>query len=196
MKQLSIFVAIVLLAACRLFAGEVILVTSPEISYGPWSETVNGLQARLSLVEKQPKHGVRWLVPYLELRNVRDLMNAMEVNCSREHFTVELVDKDGVVLRSGWALPRSGPAPELPTVILPFDSFMRISLECTNWGIGRTAAMVQTENGAWNISHEENGKVFLRTTLTADEGKPSWKTWHGELNTPLIPVEWSTDNGK
>ena len=185
MKQAILYAAIVLFAVCRLFAGD------ETMNHTDWSATVNGLQARLTLVEKEPKHGVRWLVPYLELRNVRDLVNAMEVDCSREHLKVELVNKDGEVVLGGWTLPRSGPAPELPTVTLPFDSSMRISLECTNWGIGKTAAMVQTDSGAWNIAEDENGKVCLRATLTADEKKPEWKMWYGETKTPLIPVEWS-----
>ena len=165
---------------------------APEASGGRWSEAVNGLQARLQLVEKEPIHGHRWLVPYLELRNVRNLMNAMEVDCSRDRLKIELVDKDGKPLRSG-QLKRSGPTPELGKLILPFDSSMRISLECRNFGMGG-AAMVATDSGAWHISEEENGKVFLRATLTGDQGKPEWKTWHGELQPPLIPVIWGVAN--
>ena len=53
--------------------------------------------------------------------------------------------------------------------------------------------MVQTDSGAWNISEDENGKVFLRATLTGDKVKPEWKRWHGKLQTPLIPVQWSNE---
>lgn len=163
---------------------------SKETSDGRWSEAVNGLQARLALVEKEPRRGRRWLVPYLELRNVRDLMNAMEVECRRDRLKIELVDKDGQPLRSGRLMPRSGPHVELGMLTLPFDSSCRVSLECTNWGLGG-AATVATDSGAWSITKEENGKVFLRATLTGDEGKPESKTWHGELRTPLIPVTWA-----
>jgi hypothetical protein len=38
-----------------------------------WSQELNGLQVRLELVEKGKLYGTRWLVPYLELRNVRDV---------------------------------------------------------------------------------------------------------------------------
>ena len=170
-----------------------VAIPASESSDGPWSEAVNGLQARLLLMEKEPLHGHRWLVPYLELRNVRNLMNAMEVDCSGNRLQVELVDKDGKPLRSGH-LGRSGPAPDLSTVILPFDSSMHISLECRNWGMGG-AAMVATDSGAWHISEEENGKVFLRATLTGDQGKLNeWKTWHDKLRTPLIPVTWGGGN--
>ncbi len=165
---------------------------SPETSNGGWSEAVNGLQARLLLVEKEPLHGHRWLVPYLELRNVRDLMNAMEVDCRRDRLKIELVDQDGKPLRSG-RLIRSGPHVGLGMLTLPVDSSCRVSLECRNFGLGG-AAMVATDSGAWEITKEEQGNVFLRATLTGDKGKPERKTWNGELRTPLIPVTWGDGN--
>lgn len=131
-------------------------------------------------------------VPYLELRNVRDLLNAMEVDCSNCRLKVELVDKDGKPVRSG-QLKRSGPHPELGKLTLPFESSIRISLECRNFGLGG-AVMVATDSGAWQLAEEENGKVFLRATLTGDKSNPEWKTWHGEVQTPLIPVTWRSDN--
>ena len=112
----------------------------------------------------------------------------MEVDCSRDRLKIELVDQDGKQLRSGW-LKRSGPRVELGMLTLPVDSSCRVSLECRNWGLGGIA-MVATDSGAWHITKEEQGNVFLRATLTGDKGEPEWKTWHGELRTPLIPVTW------
>src|SRR5262245_66618893 len=103
-----------------------------------WSKAVNGLQARLDLVEREKKYGTRWLAPYLELRNVRDLGNQMEVNCDYRHLKVELVDANGSPLRDGWSSPRSGPrvagrsgpTHELNVIVLPWDSSIRLNLEC------------------------------------------------------------------
>lgn len=156
-----------------------------------WSQKTNGLQARLVLVEKEKLYGARWLVPYLELRNVRDLGNQMEVNLDSRHLKIELVSADGEPVRSGWLLPRSGPATELSTVILPWDSSICISLENKNWGIPQNAAaMVSTDSGAWVIQGRERGKVFLRATLTGEQSNPPWKTWSGTLQTPLLRVDW------
>ena len=55
-----------------------------------WSAPVNGLQARIALVEKGQEFGTRWIVPFLELRNVRDLANPMEVRCGGPHIQFEL----------------------------------------------------------------------------------------------------------
>lgn len=158
---------------------------------GEWSQETNGLRARLALIERGKLNGTRWLVPYLELRNTRDLANRMEVNLDGHHLKVELVGADGEPVRSGWSLSRSGPTPELGTIILPWDSSMRLSLECRNWGIPNdAAAMVSTDSGAWVIREDERGKVFLRATVSGEISNPEWKTWSGTLQTPLLKVDW------
>lgn len=158
---------------------------------GEWSREVGGLQLRLKLVDKGRLHGARWLVPYLELRNVRDLAAPLRVNLDRGHLKVELTGADGSPVRGGQTLPRSGPTPRPGAVSLPWDSFMRVSLECRNWGIPEDApAMVSTDSGAWIIRDDENGKFFLRATLTADKTNPESKTWNGTLQTPPVKVLW------
>jgi hypothetical protein len=166
-------------------------VRAKDTTVGRWSRATSGLQARLTLVEKGTLHGVRWLVPYLELRNVRDLGNQMEVDCGGHHLKVELVSADGKPIRDGQSMARSGPAPELNMVILPWDSSIRISLENRNWGIPRgAAAMVSTDSGAWVITEKEKGRVFLRATLTGESTRPAYKRWSGRIQTPLLKVDW------
>jgi hypothetical protein len=158
-----------------------------------WSIATNGLQARLTLVEQPKVYGTRWLVPYLELRNVRDLASHMEVQCDGRHLKIELVDANGKAIRDGWSQPRSGATAELSTIILPLDSSIRISLECKNWGVPRdAAAMVATDSGAWVIQQSDKGKVYLRATLTGDKpaAPPYCKTWYGTIQTPLLKIDW------
>jgi hypothetical protein len=156
-----------------------------------WSAPINGLQVRLELVEKPKLNGTRWLVPYLHLRNVHDIAYAMEVQCDNRHLKVELVDKDGKAIRNGSSLSRSGPTPDPGAVILPWDSSMRISLECRNWGVRKNvAAMVSTDSGAWAITEQEKGNVYIRLTLSGDPSKFVQKRWRGEIRTPLVPVDW------
>lgn len=180
-----------LLLASMTFTAGGSRAASPFAEAGGWSRASNGLQARLTLIEKGELYGTRWLVPYIELRNVRNLGSQMEVNCGERHLKVELVDAGGKPVRDGWAMTRSGPAAELGTVILPWDSSIRISLENRNWGIPRdAAAMVSTDSGAWVIREREGGRVFLRATLTGEQSNPPWKTWSGTLRTPLLKVDW------
>jgi hypothetical protein len=182
---------ICLLAASLALATASPRAASPSAEKGEWSQEVNGLRARLKLVEKGKRYGTRWLVPYLELRNVRDLINQLEVNIDRRHLKVELVGADGAPVRRGTSMPRSGPTPQLGAIILPRDSSIRVSLECLNWGIPKDApAMVSTDSGAWVIREDENGKVFLRATLTGEKSNPEWKVWSGDIQTPLVKVVW------
>ncbi len=183
-----------------LFSALIVLVTmvlstsaaeTPNDDEG-WSQTVQGLQARVTLVQKPKLYGTRWLVPYLNLRNVSDSASPIQVRCSTPHVKFELVDADGRVVANGQAMVRSGPHADPGTVSLPLDSFMRISMECRNWGIHRnSAAMISTDTGAWNIKPDQKGKVFLRATLTGKELKSDAKrTWYGTIETPLVKVDW------
>jgi hypothetical protein len=166
----------------------------PILANDDWSEAVNGLQARLDLVEREKINGTRWLTPYLELRNVRDLSNQMEVNCDRRHLKVDLVDANGSSVRDGWSLPRSGPTLDLNVIVLPWDSSIRLNLECKNCGVPKdAAAMVAADSGAWVIQEKEKGKVYLRATLTGEKIEPSynsWKRWSGKIQTPPLKVDW------
>ena len=184
--------------ATRIAAGMILaLVTANWVSGAApageadnWSVHTNGLQARLTLVEKPKLNGTRWLVPYLELRNVRDLAHPLEIQCDSHHLKIELVDADGKPIRAS-ALPRTGFVPDVGRVILPWDSSIRINLECKNWGIPKdAAAMVSTDSGAWVIQEAERGKVYLRATLTGEKIEPDYKEWYGTVQTPLLKVDW------
>jgi hypothetical protein len=155
-----------------------------------WSAAANGLQARLTLVERR-EDGIHWLVPYLELRNIRKVSNQMEVRCDNKHLKIELVDVAGNPIHDGMSAGRSGIVPDLNTIILPYDSSIHISLECRNWGVGNNvAAVISTDSGAWFIQDDQRGKVFLRATLTGEEPDVRWKTWYGTLQTPPLKVDW------
>jgi hypothetical protein len=159
-----------------------------------WSIATNGLQARLTLVEQPKRPGSHWLVPFLELRNARNLADQMEVLCDNEHLKIELVDVDGKVIRSGWKFGRSGMTAELGTIVLPVDSSIRISLECENWGLPENAAaVVATDSGAWIIQESEKGKVYLRATLKGEEFPmaSNRKAWSGKLQAPLLKIDWN-----
>jgi hypothetical protein len=183
----TIRVSIGLIAALFMAGG----VSAATNEADTWSTPTNGLQARLTFVEKPKFNGTRWFVPFLELKNVRDLANPMEVQCDSRHLKIELVDAEGKVIRDGWSLPRSGPVPDLSTVVLPLESSMRISLECRNWGVPKdAAAMISTDSGAWVIQDSERGRVYLRATLTGEKSEPYYKTWQGRIQTPLLAIDW------
>jgi len=156
-----------------------------------WSAPTNGLQARIALAEKPKEFGTRWIVPYLELRNVRDLAHPLEVRCDRQHVQFELVDAAGNAVTNRSVMDRTGPVPDLGSIILPLDSSIRISMECRNWGVLKAAAMISTDSGAWVIQEAERGQLFLRARIVGDKAEGDrYKIWHGKIETPLVKVDW------
>lgn len=166
---------------------------NPPGDAGGWSEATRDLEARVTLVEKPAFHGTRSLVPSLELRHVGNSGSPLEVCCDRGHVKFELVDADGQVVRDGSSLDRSGPHADPGTVSLPFDGSIRIGMHCSNWGVPKdAAAMISTDSGAWVLTNEEKGKVFLRATLEGEKAESdSNQTWHGVIELPAVKVDWS-----
>lgn len=157
-----------------------------------WSEAVAGIQAKVTLVQKEKYNGTRMLVPYLELKNAGDSAHPVKVPLSSGNVKFELVDKEGKVVRDGWTLPRSGPHVDPGVVTLPLDSEMKIGMYCSNWGVPKdAAAQISTDSGSWILKEEERQKVYLRATLKSDlkEPHPDFY-WKGTLVTPLIRVDW------
>jgi hypothetical protein len=166
---------------------------APPDDADSWSKPERGLQARITLVEKPKINGTRSLVPYLELRNASDSAYPLKVCCDSGNVKFELVGADGKVVRDGWTLPRSGPHAEPGTIVLPFDSSMRLGMYCSTWGVPKDApAMIATDSGAWVLQSQEKGKVFLRATIkgTKMDADPD-RTWYGIIQTPLVKVNWS-----
>lgn len=187
--------AIVLLLAAAVVVSAVVAsgaaVAGPPDDAG-WSKTTRDIQACVTLVERPTVNGTRSLVPYLELRNVGSSAYPIKVRCGGGHVKFELVDADGKVVRDGDSLPRSGPHADPGTVSLPHDSSIRVGMHCTNWGVPKdAAAMISTDSGAWVLTAEEKGKVFLRATLTGKpvESDPD-RTWHGAIELTLVKVTW------
>jgi RNA polymerase sigma factor (sigma-70 family) len=160
-----------------------------------WSKAVNGLQVRVVLVEQPRPNGTRMLRPYLELRNVGDTAYPLKVRLGGAHVKFALVDADGKTVDDGQSLPRNGPHPDPGTVSLPLDSTLRLSVHCTNWWIPKDAvAMIATDSGAWVLKPEQEGKVFLRATVSGKKDLDE-RVWSGELEAK-VRVTWSGDDAK
>ena len=198
MKVIAVF-------ALLLFAGMLFCIymnrfsnASPKV-FAPgeedviWSEPVNGIKARLLLKEGGTDFGVKFLIPYLELKNVSDISRNLKISCDSTHLKVELVDYAGKSVTEHSSTERSGPYVPLPEVILPYGSSICLDLECNTWGIDPSAAAaVCTYSGCWMFKESENGKFRLRATLQdeATASLPDKNIWHGKIKTPPRPVSW------
>jgi hypothetical protein len=160
-----------------------------------WSKEVNGLEARLLIIEKPTAQGPRYLIPHLELRNARDFPNAMnelEIDVSKHSLKLEIVDRAGKALPSGFSV-RSGPDSALKKVILPYKSFIRINLEGKGWGIGTSlTAVMPSDSEFFSFTEAENGTCYLRVTLENKKGVRNWRAWDGKIDVPQVLVEWNS----
>src|SRR4051812_19496378 len=173
-----------------------LIASSASETEGTWSTPTNGLQVRLVLKEKGKEFGVRWIVPFLELRNVRDSAMPMEVLCFRTNVHFSVVDESGRQFGSPWA-NRSGPTPEIGKIVVPMDSSISMSMECRNWGVPtNAAAMLSTDSGAWPLGETNNGKLFVKATIADAKGNPWHKEWHGVVETPPVRIGWMTDTAR
>jgi hypothetical protein len=187
LMRATLFTCLLITFSFGLFASPVRSVSKDA----GWSPAVNGLQARLTLAEGEKYRATRRFFPYLELKNVRDLVEQMDVNCDRHHLKVELVNKDGEPLQREMP-PSSGFSAEIKTIVLPLGSSIKISLEHSSWmSPPKAAAVVTTPSGAWVLDDADNGNVFLRATLSDESSKPyPWRRWYGKIKTPLLKVTW------
>jgi len=62
-----------------------------------WSAEVAGVQAKVTLVQKEKYNGTRQLVAYLELKNVSSSAHPIKIPCGEGHVKFELVDAKGKV---------------------------------------------------------------------------------------------------
>lgn len=99
---------------------------------------------------------------------------------------LELCNSDGKILDQEMFLPRSGPVLDPGEIRLPVRSAIEIDLSCNGWGVPSNAiAMISTSDAAWVITDEQRGNIFIRGTIARQSN------WVGEINTPLVNVEWS-----
>lgn len=180
--------------------GLAVLLTSiPAMSHGGspvtegWSAYENGLKARVSLEQRAKFNGSRKLAPYLELKNLSQLANPVRVRCDEQHVTFDLVDAEGKVL-DPTPMPLDGISPEIETIVLPFDSAIRMYMGASIWGVPKdAAAMISTENAAWVLKPEQKGKVFLRVTIHGDKtGERKDHIWHGKIQA-WVKIDWKED---
>lgn len=152
---------------------------------GEWSRTVNGLQARLSVDNwRDPMIAV-----FLELRNRRNLLNAITVPISPERLKFQLRDESGNPVTDA-GLPRSGPVANLRDVQLPFDSSLRFNISVSGVGIDTSAnAMIPLQSHAWVIRSNDFSTYRLSASLSATRLRGQDDTvWDGTLQIPPVAI--------
>ncbi len=175
---------------------------SEPTAIGDWSAPINGLRGRLLLSEGTPFHGTRMALVYLELQNVSDVLNPFLVD-----FRSPKLD---VVDAAGKSVPQTPSAasivsPPPYTLLLPFDSTIRLRISVSGYFIARDAGIaIQLDSGCWVIPARSRDERFVSGSFGVSELNPrdiearrkdsarGNRVWRGTLDLPKVSIPTST----
>lgn len=156
---------------------------------GPWSKTVRGLRARLSIERGHEVVGTPILQAYLELENVSDVANTMIVPLDMDTITWKVLDAKGAPHPS-YTGPFSGLSVSVGELRMPHDSNLRFNITRSGAGIkARQAGLLCLRHDAvWAFapSHARTSRFFLSGRVTIPVSKH--RVWHGTLDLPAVEL--------
>jgi hypothetical protein len=158
-----------------------------------WSKDVNGLLARLSLKRGEVFNGTPIMSAYLELHNSSDIANPISINWPGKWLKFSVTRDDGKnVPPSGLAY--DGMIVEVPDLILPFDSTIRINVSQHGAGVEADRAALLDFGGdqCWSLPRD-GGQYTLSAVLeipTAKDppGNNPARPWHGRIEIPGVSI--------
>ncbi len=166
---------------------------APVADKDAWSKPVNGIQARLSLVQKEIVNGTPILVTYLELQNVSDSAYVIEVPWDRVALTWSVTDDAGKAVS-----PADGPWDEIRLestglLRIPHDSTLKMNVAHRGAGIPKDQA-AHLDLGPlthWYFKSDDKRTLYLQGKLTV--AKKEDKLWFGSLEMPRIKIPIARD---
>lgn len=157
-----------------------------------WSETSNGLRARLFTRLSHISHGCGIVVTQLELGNVRALKNPMLVTMHLKDITYRVTDADGHDVPTA-GLPFSSPVVDPIELVLPHDCSIRFRVGPLGFGIpGDQAALVDLGPYFGRVLPRDGKAYYLSAVLDIPEVREvrgdRGKLWHGRLDIPRVRI--------
>jgi hypothetical protein len=176
--------------ACAAFAPTTGAEPVPAEPGAEWSETSNGLRARLSMRRSSVSNGTGIVTTYLELNNVDDVMNPLLV--SGQDLEFHVTDADGREVPCS-ELPYDGPVLGPLDLVLPHDSTLRFRIGSPGFGIPADHAALLDLGPRYGWALPMDGKRYdLRAVLeipaVKDDRGGSAIRWHGRLELPRVRI--------
>lgn len=183
MRKLLSIGAIILTATLSAYAA------SSET--GEWSQTVDGIQGRLSISEDQSFHGTRMFAIYLELRNVSPVADPFELYFDWTHsFHCRLLDKDEKAVPTA-SLPTSILIPRPFWLSLPYDGVVRFRVSVCGFMVpANSGALIPMLCGEWLVKSGDGNDYWFDATLVVNPPKVevTRRVWKGTLKLPRVKV--------
>ncbi len=174
-------------------ASSVKTVTKPgdKAEGATWSQTVNGLQARITLKRSAVSNGTPIISTYLELRNVSNSATPMRLAWAREKMKFRVIDADGreLPLAMGCGNWRSLGTQNL---VIPNRGTLSFDISSRGLGIPGDQAGLIDLGSTYNWVFKHGGKdYYLRAVLEIPKNKNdkddrNW--WHGKIEIPPVKV--------
>jgi hypothetical protein len=157
-----------------------------------WSETSNGLRARLFTRLDHISNGTGIVVTQLELGNVRALKNPTLVTVHLKDLAYRVTDVDGRDVPTT-GLPFSSPVVDPIELVLPHDSSIRFRVGPLGFGIpGDQAALVDLGPYFGRVLPRDGKAYYLSAVLDVPEVREvrgdRGPRWHGRLDIPRVRI--------
>lgn len=157
-----------------------------EVADG-WSETVNGLKARLSFERDQKSP---FLKVFIELQNTSDGAGIRKIRFGPKTLALRVTD----AARSPLAManyPYDGTSPTWEPLLLPFEGTIRFRISFPGIGYRPETDRVIIDLGpsmSWVIPGDKEYFIFGTLTIPKVEGDHPYSDWSGTLVLPPTAI--------
>jgi hypothetical protein len=155
---------------------------------GDWSNTVNGVQGRLSLSVDEVSTGTKIPIVYLELRNASN--TTIEL-----YFDPMLVQSSVVDVKSQPLEKAAGAAsvllPQRVWLTLPYDGALRFRISVSGYTVSTEGrASIQMVSGNWFIRGTDEAAYSVAASFSAKipSAGPGRPAWTGTLILPPVRI--------
>ncbi len=194
MKSLQINFFLILLVVA--FAPNSL--NAKDIQTGEWSESVNGIQGRLSAAQDSEVNGTKQIAVYLELRNGIHRLNPLEIYFNPHKSIISrVVDSKDKRLAPPPTNFGNIMTPFPFWIVMPDDSTIRFKISVSGYGVqpnGGTQIQMINDNSIssnWLIGVNDKKNYYLEGTFVSQAPKfeIEKQVWEGtiKLSKVLIP---------
>jgi hypothetical protein len=166
----------------------------PKSEGSSWSEPVNGIQARFTLVTSEVINNTPIISTYLTLRNVSDVANPIRIDWASAEINFAVINEAGNPVPRAIDLIYNGCYVPLSEIVLPHDSTLTFNISRRGLGIpaGKAALIDLGIPDCWILEKTGREKYFLKGTLNitdkGDRGSEYERSWKGRVEIPKIRI--------
>lgn len=164
------------------------LLLSPLWAAEPeWSESVNGVRARL-LLERQKDSP--FLKIFIEIQNTSDVAGMKKIRFTPAAIQIQVTDESGTPLKRS-SNPYDGMSPIWEPLQLPYEGMMRFQISFPGLGYQPTRDRTIIDLGprsSWIIPNDQIYYISGAMAIPKQADDHLHSDWNGTLNFSKIPI--------